>query len=337
VRSTWLGAGGYGNGYAYDGPLFAVAGVTGPPNFTLFPNPPADMSADMIALGTTAIARTIPTHPAVGAAQFLGELKEGLPSVPGRHLVGSGERLSTKFADEYLNLEFGLRPMISDLRAFYSSMQGSNKILAQLKRDSGRLVRRSYRFPTETTTELLSTRTGAYFYPSFHVSLYDSSGGVYTKVRTTTKDTWFSGAYTYHYDQGHDLWSRATQAEQNMNRLFGLRISPELLWELAPWSWAADWVTNIGDVMTNMSAFSKDRLVMPWGYVMQKISITDTHTLTAGLKSHGMVSATQSFKTTVKKRVKATPYGFGLNSDWSSFTTRQLAILSALGITRAAR
>jgi len=37
----------------------------------------------------------------------------------------------------------------------------------------------------------------------------------------------------------------------------------------------------------------------------------------------------------VKKRVKATPYGFGLDTD--AFTPRQWAILGSLGISRGSR
>jgi hypothetical protein len=44
-----------------------------------------------------------------------------------------------------------------------------------------------------------------------------------------------------------------------------------------------------------------------------------------------------SFQTKVKKRLRATPYGFGLDPNWSDFTDRQLSILGALGITRAPR
>lgn len=179
--------------------------------------------------------------------------------------------------------------------------------------------------PTETRTT----------WPALDSNFYTSFTGAYTWRRKTTTEYWFSGAYTYFYDQGQDLWSRARQAEQNMNALFGLRINPQLLWELAPWSWLVDWKTNVGDVMTNLSAFSRDQLVLRWGYVMATETITDTHSVRCGLRGYEGRTLSESFTTVVKKRVKATPYGFGLDPDWKDFSVRQLAILGALGVTRA--
>jgi hypothetical protein len=329
------------SGWQFDGKLLAVARphITDPWTVSgRFPAVPPDQKAEMIQMGTTAIARTIPTHPAVGVAQFLGELKEGLPSAPGMKLGRGKGSVSKKFADEYLNYEFGIKPIVSDLKAFAEATRESNKILAQLKRDSGRLVRRRYSFPEEVTrTKMSADGVKAQPYPAgMASSLFDSGGnqGPYEWWRTVTKRTWFSGAYTYFYDHGDSTWSRIKQAEQDLNRLYGLRITPELLWELAPWSWLADWETNIGDVMVNLSAFSQDSLVLRWGYVMQTIDIRDTHTLTVAPKGYGSVRLTQTFGTVIKRRVRATPYGFGLDPGWQDLSSRQLAILSALGISR---
>jgi len=40
-------------------------------------------------------------------------------------------------------------------------------------------------------------------------------------------------------------------------------------------------------------------------------------------------------RTTVKKRIKANPFGFGIS--WDGLSTTQQAIAAALGITRAVR
>jgi hypothetical protein len=188
--------------------------------------------------------------------------------------------------------------------------------------------------------------------PPFDIRLTDATadGVPKYKTREVLTRTWFSGAYTYHYDQGETLWKRMMAAEQRANRVYGLRLSPALLWELAPWSWLVDWKSNFGDVMTNISAFSKDGLVLCWGYVMCEMTITDTYSF-SGVGAYLPPGETQakhgrsgvrngvsvSFQTKVKKRLRATPYGFGLDPNWSDFSDRQLSILGALGITRAPR
>jgi hypothetical protein len=293
----------------------------------------AAISAEMITKGATAISRTIPTNPVVGVGVAVGESMERLPRLPGSALLGRAGNVSKKFADEYLNLEFGVKPMISDIRDTYETVKETNRLLDQLRRDSGRLVRRRYEFPTERTYTLQSSGTG-YSYPARNTVAYDGQGP-WTVHRETVKRVWFSGAYTYYYDQSPGLWGDLKRREQEGNRLFGARLTPSLIWELSPWSWAADWKTNAGDVISNISAFSRDGLVMRWGYIMMDYTVTDIHTRDVRLHTGGVARSVQRFETRLKKRLKATPYGFGLDPDWKDFSSRQLAILGALGISRS--
>lgn len=351
LQTNWIGG-----TYRYNGPVGAVPLDNVGTNSVYWPLVPSGLYFDMIQKGTTAIARTIPTNPAVGVGQFLGELREGLPSVPGKDLYRAlsdlpkgvsmselAKRAARGTSEEYLNYEFGIRPIISDTEKFVKAARDSDKIVKQLARDSGRLIRRRYSFPEEKTIQTITSRTGAYPWPPYAIFLNGTSG-TYTHTREITTRMWFSGAYTYYYDQGQTLTDRMHRFEQEYNRLYGLRLSPALAWELAPWSWLVDWKSNVGDVITNISAFSRDGLVMPWAYMMCEMRIVDTHTVAGGTFYRNVDGATPAigaitsrFTTTVKKRVRATPYGFGLDPDWRDFSVRQLAILSALGITRASR
>ena len=324
--------------YVYDGPWVAKEGLVDK-NSSLYPAVPPDLRDRMITLGTTAIARTMPTNSVASAAQFLGELREGLPAVPGRHLVGNPGNLSS-YSDEFLNYQFGVKPILSDLQKFAEAGRTANKVIAQLKRDSGRLVRRRYTFPVDRiVTAPVVQSTNWYGYPGLRVATpnaYSSGPGKLTKTREETYTYWFSGAYTYHYADGDRAVDKMRAAEQRLAKLFGVRVTPELLWELTPWSWAADWFANTGDVIHNLSAFGNDSLVMRWGYIMCHYTCRDTY-LAEGVSLKGNASGplTQTFVTDVKKRVKATPYGFGL--DTGTFSERQWAILGALGISRGSR
>jgi hypothetical protein len=288
----------------------------------------------MIALGTTAIARTIPTNPIASASVFLGELaREGLP-IPGKQFLENPG--AHGLAGEYLNYEFGLKPVISDLKKFREAYLSANKRIDQLKRDSGRLVRRRYSFPEERTVETTHglPATGSPTFNSGASGLYSSISGKLSRTRVTTTRFWFSGAYTYVYPDGDQALGRMKQREQELNVLFGSRVTPATLWNLAPWSWLVDWKSNAGEVVHNLSAFANDGLVLRWGYMMCHMTIKDTYLLDGIVLRDGSGGPlSQTFVTDVKKRVKATPYGFGL--DPGAFTTRQWAILGALGISRA--
>jgi len=319
--------------YQYRGPWVAKDANVGSTSL-LYPAVPGNLFDLSILRGTTAIARTIPTNPVAGAAQFLGELREGLPRLPGQAIRRKGP---IGIADEYLNVEFGLKPFASDLRKFGAAARSAGKQIEQLKRDSGRLIRRSYAFPVERTTTTTVESSNAYGAPGFRLigpNCYTGGPGKLTKTREETYEFWFSGAYTYVYPEGDTAFGRMRQAESRLNRLFGTRVSPELFWELTPWSWAADWVSNAGDVFHNMTALSNDSLVLRWGYIMCHYTCRDTYLLDGvGLKGNTAGPRSQSFVTDVKMRTRATPYGFGL--DIGKFTTRQWAILGALGLSRA--
>jgi len=324
--------------YSYSGPVYARE-CNVDRNSTLFPAVPSDIGDRMIALGTTAIARTIPTNPVAGAAQFLGELREGLPTIPGSSYVNRGGLGG--LADEYVNVEFGIKPIVSDLQKFGEAFRTSSEVLDQLERDSGRLVRRRYSFPEVrevSEPEVLSSNI-SYGSPPLRLanpSAFLQTSGRLTKQRVVTTRYWFSGAYTYYYDRGDSTRSRMKRTEQNLAKLFGLRLTPELLWELTPWSWLVDWKSNMGDAIHNFSAFHNDGLVMRYGYMMCHMTISDTYLLDGVVYADGTGGPlAQTFTTEVKKRVKATPYGFGLDPD--AFTPRQWAILSALGISKGGK
>ena len=156
--------------------------------------------------------------------------------------------------------------------------------------------------------------------------------GTITETKNTIR-VWFSGAFTYYISAGPGYKSVARRNEQVLSKLFGTRFGVDTLWELTPWSWALDWVGNIGDVATNLAAFSNDGLIMRYGYVMYHQKVTDSRSLTARFKSDNTFqSTTATLVREYKMRQAATPYGFGLT--WSGFNNRQLAIAAAIGLTR---
>lgn len=150
---------------------------------------------------------------------------------------------------------------------------------------------------------------------------------------TLQRRIWFSGAYTYHLHDGDSSSQKLKGFEQKFNHLFGLRLTPEVIWNLAPWSWLADWNFNIGSNISNATALSQDGLVMRYGYLMCDTVVTRSSTLRGAFTTTGTLPPfTTSFVQHRKERVKATPYGFGLNP--ASFNGRQWAILAALGMTK---
>jgi len=240
-------------------------------------------------------------------------------------------------SDEYLNAAFGWIPFLQDIRDFINVTRDMRRQILQFNRDSGRWIRRRYTIVdthSVTSTEL-SGPFGAYPYPPVNAFHFRRAGALIKDTHTSRK-VWFSGAFTYHIPNVNDtILSWLGHYEAYAHRFYGLRLDPDLLWRVAPWSWAADWFLNTGAIARNWSAFTHDGLVMPYGYVMERLETRDEYRLIDCLWSDGSPAIFQGDVTSVtKSRKQATPFGFGLNP--ATFTPRQVAITAALGINRFA-
>lgn len=309
----------------------AIAQVVG---YTMgLPEPAYVGDSFLNAFGTSAIAAVLPTNPNASLATAIGELRrDGLPSIPGASFRDRAD-LARKAGHEYLNVEFGWLPLVNDLQAFADSVRRSKQLIDQYRRDSDRKIRR--RFVAAPLIETSAPFNGS--------ALWHSGGGALFSPVTVTKQTetrlWFSGAFRYHVPVGDDFYSRLSRYEQYANYLFGTRITPELVWNLAPWSWAVDWFTNAGDVIHNISQLGVDGLVMQYGYAMRHSRTSNKARSSISLSSlsgptytaHGSYDVVAE----TKERISANPYGFGITD--TSLSARQLAVLAALGLTRGKR
>lgn len=300
---------------------------------THWPPPSLPSNATLDAMGATAIARSIPTNPIGGLVTTLAELRrEGLPSLVGVDTWRERTLRAKNAGSEYLNVEFGWKPLLDEIRTFVDTWRRSDEIVEKYVRESGKLLHRGYTWPEQvssTTSSVASLPN-----PGLYSNMF-AQPGVRTLVTVTRTRQWFEGAFTYHLPpQGTVAYDIAIA-----DKLYGSRVTPEVVWNLTPWSWALDWISNTGDVVHNASRFMNDGLVMPYGYIMQEHSVSREYTHTGGVATwfngkpnYPIGTLLQNFTTVVKSRRRATPFGFGLS--FGSFTNRQKAILAALGLTR---
>lgn len=283
---------------------------------------PTDTQLD--AAGTKAIARTEPTNPAFSAATFLGELREGVPTVSGTSVWREKTLNARSAGSEYLNVQFGWLPLISDMKKFFRAVDESDRILNQYHKGSDTSIRRGFVFPSETNTRTFTGSLGALPTGSFQG----------TAVKSNTFRQWFKGSFRYHLPSGESNSSKISKWASDVRKLYGVELTPEIIWNLAPWSWAADWFGSVGDVMHNVSALGRDGLVLQYGYVMAEVA---TRYSASGRYTTGSYpvtgSASYSSENLIQVRKPATPYGFGVNL--SGLSAKQVSILVALGLSRS--
>ncbi len=288
--------------------------------FTAFDTP---SNALLDAKGTTAIARTEPTKAQADVASFIGELRsDGLPRLKPEFMRGHVKRARAAGSD-YLNVEFGWLPFVSDLRKMARAVVDSHDILENYhKHGDGRKIRRRYAFPTQTDTA--SMNAGNFLPQPSDVGQF-GQGTIATRRQ---QDMWFSGAFRYYIPIGMTTMDKVRSFRSDAQKLLGVDITPEVVWNVSPWSWLVDWQSNVGDVLHNISAMGRDGLVLQYGYMMaHSLSETSRIALFAGNAWASNVVTSET-----KVRRPATPYGFGF--DWTGLTAKQSAILVALGLSR---
>jgi len=316
----------------YSGPLYAcdptVSGWS-------FPTGTYSSNDKLDELGATAIARCKPTNAVADLATAIGELlHDGLPHLPGVHTWRDRTAINRKAGNEYLNVVFGWLPLIGDVKDVSKAVKNAGSILKQYERDAGKQVRRQYHFPSEesSTDEVVREFATPYMSPT-NGDIASLFSGRIIKTRNVSTSRWFSGAFTYWLPTGSDSRSRLLRHMYLADKLFGTRLDPETLWNLAPWSWAIDWFSNTGDVVSNLTDWALDGLVMRYGYLMEHSIIRDTYSYESnGTMSEPVGIPPMSFVTETKIRRRANPFGFGLT--WDGLSPRQIAITIALGLTR---
>lgn len=308
------------------------------------------------SLGTKAIASVSPVKSNANLTTALLELKDGFPKMMGKGLKNNFKNNPSKsVGSEYLNLMFGWVPTLSDIREIAIAMVNAQKIISQHSRDTDRIVRRRYYFPTETETKMGKET----FYASDNIQLFVQNPptwasnypigrfgveGLSTRsrrlpvslVQQKTTKTWFSGAFRYHLNSDPGAFGRMERTAQVANKWLGIRADLDTFWQLMPWSWFIDWFVDVGDLISNAQA-QLDGQLLQYGYLMRTTTYKRTFTTDEPITFNGreIGHLSTSFVSQHKRRVQATPFGFGIDPE--SFSGSQWAILGALGMTKAPR
>jgi hypothetical protein len=308
---------------------------------------------------TKGILRTRPGQSEASLGQFLAELKD-LPTVPGRGLLKALQGVPLKkivpairaraasflgaSASEHLNYEFGWRPFLKDLRDFRALSKRIDTSLQRLIRENHRNIRRRASLGRDRVTVQDYNTPNAYNFPLWDCGGFDAmaatSGHTYISGYTTTETrTWFVAGYRYDIpDTNSWLWRGRAAAV-----LYGAFPTPELVYSVTPWSWLADWFTDLGDLVGYFSPNAVDALVTRYAFTMREVIRTDECTANTRWEKRSDPLFTwqdaRGILTSKRKlisRQRAHGYApFGTNLVSGTLSARQAAILASIGISRS--
>lgn len=289
-------------------------------------SPTADVPAtdyQITSWGPTAFRMFKPAKPTISIATFIGESRD-LP----RLLKARVEGLKT-ISDWWLAVQYGWKPLLNDIMSMLNFVDKMNAQVEFFLKNAGKPIRRRGTVTTSSSVDLiydsfgaatdagLTTRLNGRFYPTN-----------YNQCRTTiTRDLKqsivFNGEFVYWFS-GHPP-DRTTL----IAKLAGLEVTPQVVWNLLPWSWLIDWFTNFGDLVDNLKTEVADSQTARYAYITSKTERKYKFAMTDGYNSCGIE---RHFLSTCRKFVH--PFGLSYSSD---LTVRQASILAALGISRSPR
>lgn len=318
----------------YVGNLYSVAPLRGGVSLA---QPPKSYG-NVESMGPEAWARFKPGKPAMQLGVFLAELKD-MPRMV-RDLKEKCQILKNwrgrsswrKFisSKDFLSYQMAWKPFVSDIHKMCQETFQWRKRLDRLQANAGvwKTVGGSLQdgIPEYSDYET-STFWGGVF-PILSTWYYAQPSECTLRVARSQR-IWFRGKMKYFMAP---INTRAGEFNA-LRRLYGISLTPDLVWNIMPWSWLVDWFTNTGDVISNFTTGAVDDLVAAWAYVMGHTVTESQQALRIYPKCDGAVKPlTLNARVSVecKNRGAATPFGFGL--DAGDLTLRQFAILSALGI-----
>jgi len=293
--------------------------------------------------GTKLVASANPTKANASLMTAILELRDGIPKFPGLSLghVLDKKELARAGSDEFLNYVFGIVPAVGDIKKLLKSIVNFNKIVTQYAKDSDNIVRRRKSLPAITSSAEDSAAVSAQnviWWPIDSMSNVAAYTAVTGNSVVTVNDhkfdrIWFSGAFRYHLPLGSDALSNMERLGALANKLLGSNLDAHNVWAALPWSWLIDWFANVGDIVQNSTQINQYGGVMQYGYLMCESTYNRVYTVN-NLNFNGgyKTELSTSLMTKRKQRLRATPFGFGLNP--GTFSDQQWAILGALGISK---
>jgi hypothetical protein len=235
-----------------------------------------------------------------------------------------------KIASDWLALNFGWMPLLSDVVKLYTSVKDMDKHIHNFMRMHDRWQHRGGTIDKvdEFDTIKSSLTNTAHSWNHSTNSDFFTGAGSYDIYRKMTRTAWFSAMMKYYIpDISRSKW----KPRDFCNRVLRTDITPETLYNLIPFSWLADWFSNLGDVVSNISDY-KD-LVCKYAYVMCETDVEYTIRSTVDLKGLQFTQEhhTWTFRINRKSRRKAHPFGFNIVP--ADLSPRQISILLALGLS----
>ncbi len=298
---------------------------------------------------------TAPTSDQFSVSAFVGELREGLPRlIPA--LLSTGDKRAFKktlerqtrrakdAGSDYLNVQFGWIPLLSDVRKIATALA-----VATTATSSSELTTHRRREKPGSDVTYAGSSNLVSGFVSHNMSAFGSEvPGVAANVEIACT-AWGSQRSTMEYSFEAEFLRLPRNSYDDtvylskFEELMRVDITPEDLWQLAPWSWLVDWFFDIGGQLESWQSATTNSILSLYAYGMRTERRLTTTVLSDMRKLtgwHAFYEGPSTYFGTIeavrKQRIKANPFGYNLEP-LTQLSAGQLAILGALGLTKTKR
>lgn len=285
-------------------------------------------TAQASSYGPTGWNKFKPGKPKAELAVFLAELRDF------KHLfkIAVSKLYQLRhIANLHLAIQFGWRPLLNDLRKFYKTFSDCDKVMQYLLRNNNRWVHRGG-IVEETSDSKMWSNAAVYMQPILPSPFYLTSSPTPHPISVKRHHiAWFEASFRYFIpDIGTKSWK-----DRTIRKLYGLDVTPAVVWELIPWSWCVDWFTNLGDCLSNLSTGLVENLDRAYAFVMLTSTVNYTADLYQIFKTdNGTVGVAMNAQRSWERKSRANALPFLLDLSDALLSLRQISILGALGIQR---
>jgi len=314
-------------------------------------------TSDLESYGALAYSQASPLSDEFSLPAFVGELREGLPSlipaVFAKNTAGWSQATKARLRDaknagsDYLNVQFGWLPLVNDVISLATALAKATVAITAMDE-----IHRYRELPfTDVTSVYENGRRGDWQtgpnFPSDMVTTLKlptpSSGatawkGTSSYVQNRYVRMWFEGNFVRLPKVSLGLDRHMEQ----FNWFITTDLTPSDLWQIAPWSWLVDWFIDIGGLIDAFQTGTSNRILSTYAYAM-----CEERTTTAVILRNISPDSTSStvntwngpkdysctYQAHRKSRIRANPFGFILNPN-VNLNVAQLAIMAALGLTK---
>jgi len=180
----------------------------------------------------------------VKALSYIGKTSSATFAALAR-LIKGGRSAHRDAANLYLEVQFGWKPLYSDVMAIIKSLRELNKRIKRELSNQYKLRRRHYKisFVLEPEQQVLSGvlfKTYADGYPFYM--------GYRTRVRTKAQAVFHVEVeYQYYYPE----MVQQHAALLGLLDSLGVNLNPKIVWNAIPFSFVVDWVVNVSSFLDN--------------------------------------------------------------------------------------